>query len=244
MAASGEPYSTAARELGATGPGSDPAAAGKIVERANSTLAAPRARIEVRTDRDFSQVPGRRERRRPSPAVRLIRFAANAAWTRFSPGMDLASAFGHQAGEGFVEPAADRYQIDFGAYALMYVNGLHYGGPPGRMLEANHRHRKERNERNDPLELLRKLRDVTDARYVGHETVRGTPCRSVAVRAGSAEFTIWIDDEHIRRIQAGESWPSFSETRTLELWDFGAEDGSADWTRLPSLRTVEHRPGS
>ena len=68
----------------------------------------------------------------------------------------------------------------------------------------------------------------------------------MAAEADSAEFTIWIDDEHIRRVRsvrnvAGEL-VSASVTRTLELWDFGAADGSADWTRLPDFRTARHSP--
>jgi hypothetical protein len=63
-------------------------------------------------------------------------------------------------------------------------------------------------------------------------TVRGTPCLTIAARAGSAEFTVWIDDEHIRRVQTEESGSSerisLSLRKTLELWDFGAEDVSAD----------------
>lgn len=233
----------------------DPAAADEVVARANSTLAALHARIEIRTDRDIAtRVPGRQERRGPGPVGRLARLAASAAWKRLSPEMDLESAreylgqtFRHQVGEGFVEPAADRYQIIFGGYAVMYVNGQHYGGEPGKPLQANHR---SRNDRGDPLDLLRKLRGVTDARHVGHEAVRGTPCHVVAVSVGPAEFTVWADDEHIRRIQAGDSASAgdagvsstVSSRETLELWDFGTEDGSADWTRLPRLRTAEHMP--
>ncbi len=98
-----------------------------------------------------------------------------------------------------MEPAAARYQIDFGGYAEMYINGQHYGGASGKPLQATNHSRRPA---DDPLDLLRKLRDVTDARHAGHGTVRGTPCRAVAVRAGSAEFTVWLDDEHVRRIQA------------------------------------------
>src|SRR5215469_13578230 len=97
---------------------------------------------------------------------------------------ELIRAFRHQVGEGFVEPAADRYQIDFGGYAVMYVNGQYYGGRSGTALQARNRARKHRHQ---PLDLLRKLRGVTGAEYVGHEMVRGTPCLSVAVRAATAE---------------------------------------------------------
>lgn len=85
---------------------------------------------------------------------------------------------------------------------------------------------------------------MTDIRPAGYETVRGTRCRVVAARAGSAEFTIWIDDEHIRRVRSvwNVAGKPVSVTRTLELWDFGAADGSADWTRLPDFRTAGHSP--
>jgi hypothetical protein len=246
MAASGEPYSTAARRLGAAGPADDLAAADEIVARANNTLAAPRARVEMRVDWDTSRGPERRERHRPGPVRRLAAFAATAVVKRISPETDLASmreefkqGLMHPVGEGFVEPTADRYQIDFGSYAMMQFNGQHYSGASGRPLQARYRSRSLPDE---PLELLKRLCDVTDAREVGRETVRGTPCRAIAARAGSAEFNVWIDDEHIRRVQTEDSGSSerisLSLRKTLELWDFGAEDVSADWTRLPSFRTA------
>jgi hypothetical protein len=52
--------------------------------------------------------------------------------------MDFASVreefkqhFRHSIGEGFVEPTADRYQIDFGGYSQMHFNGQYYGGASG-----------------------------------------------------------------------------------------------------------------
>jgi hypothetical protein len=83
---------------------------------------------------------------------------------------------------------------------------------------------------------------VTDAWYTGEETLRGTVCRSAAARAGSAELSVWIDDEHVRRIQiedraSGES-SSAGKKLTLELWDFGVPVDSLDWSRLPSFGTL------
>jgi hypothetical protein len=255
MAASGEPYNAAARKLDAARPVDEPAVADEVVARANSTLATPRARIEVRMDRDITSSRSRPRRRLPRPVARLARLAADAAWKRISPEADLASVredfkqhFQHPIGEGFAEPTADQYQIDFGGYAQMHFNGQYYGGASGKPLRANHHQKPPDDPLDEPLEFLRKLRDVTDARHVGHETVRGTPCRVVAAQAGSVEFTIWIDDEHIRRIQS--VWSGLDErvngsvTRTLELWDFGSADGSSDWTHLPSFRTVGHSPES
>jgi hypothetical protein len=238
MDASGEPYSTAARKLDAAGPALAPVTAGEIIARVNSTLTSPRARIEIRMDRDIDWVPGRQERDRPGPAGRLATFAGEAVWKLIFK----QQRFMHLAGEGFIEPAASRYQIDFGGYAMMHFNGQHYSGAPGRQLRSRHRTENPSENPFEPLEVLGKLRDVTDARQIGHETVRGTPCRAIAVRAGSAEFTVCIDDEHVRRIQTEDSITgeraSTSTRYTLELWDFGAEDGPADWTHLPSFRTA------
>jgi hypothetical protein len=264
MAASGEPYTVAARQLdaardgtardgtasaetvrGETASAGDPALTAEIIARANATLAVPRARIEVRVDRDLNWPRVRLRPRVPRPVARLARFAAEAAWKLISTEMDLASAgeelkrnFQHLTGEGFVEPAADRYQLDFGGYAEMHFDGEYYGGPSGRPLRANN-HQK-------PLELLRKLRDATGARHAGHETVRGTPCRVVAVQAGPLELTVWTDDEHVRRVQS--EWKVLGDRangsvlRTLELWDFGAAGGPADWTRLPDFRSAASGP--
>lgn len=253
MDASGEPYSTAARELGAARAAGDPAAADEvIIARVNRTLASPGARIEMRTDWGSRWGLGRQERHRPGPVGRLATFAAKAVVKRISPETDLASVreklrqgLLHPAGEGFIEPAADRYRIAFGEFAVMKFNGQHYRGASGESLEARHRSEEFPGA---PLELLRRLRDVTDARQVGHETVRGTPCQIIAARVGAAEFTVWIDDEYIRRVQTKQGGSSeridLSLTKTLELWDFGAEDVSADWTHLPSFRTAEHRTTS
>jgi hypothetical protein len=115
-----------------------------------------------------------------------------------------------------------------------------FGGPSGALLRANNRVRRALPPEDDPLELLRLLRDVTRARYSGAESLRGTPCDAVAVLAGSAELTVWIDDEHVRRIQSEWRGPGprrgGSVTLAFELWDFGVPVGSLDWSRLPSFR--------
>jgi hypothetical protein len=171
-------------------------------------------------------------------------------WKRVSPEMDFASArqefrhrLEHSVGEGFVEPAAGRYQIDFGYYAIMRFNGQHYSGASGMPLQGRHRSKAQQDE---PLELLARLRGATDARDVGDETVRGVPCRAVTVSAGAGEYTVCVDEEHIRRVRSKESGPGerpgASITRTLDLWDFGVQDSPADWTHLPSFRTPEEGP--
>ena len=243
MAASGEPYNVAARKLAGTGPTGDAVDVGEIIARANSTLAEPSARIELRVDRHIVR-PERRERRRPGPAGRLARLAAKAAWGRIVPEADAArlrDAFMHPAGEGFCEPTADRYLIDNGGYAQMCIDGRYFGGPPGHPLQARHREHRPPTGGNEPLGVLRALREVTDARLIGDEAVRGTACRAVAVTAGSAELTVWVDDQHVRRVRSEEhsSRPDFSLSTitTLELWDFGVPVDSLNWSRLPSFRT-------
>jgi hypothetical protein len=158
-------------------------------------------------------------------------------------------AFLHLSGEGFLEPAADRYQVDYGAYTQMYFNGQLWGGPPGAPLRANNRDRRQ-GQVSDPLRLLRLLRAASQARYCGEETLRGTPCRTVAVRAGAAAFTVWIDDEYVRQIRpeyrgrgARHSGPAKTTetgttktTEAFEFWDFGVPADSLDWSHLPSFR--------
>ncbi len=59
----------------------------------------------------------------------------------------------------------------------------------------------------------------------------------VEVRAGSTQLTVWIDDEHVRRMRFEEHSsggpPSVSRTMTYELWDFGPPAEPLDWSRLP-----------
>ena len=237
MAARGERYSVAARKLAASR-GDDPAIGRAVIACATSTLAAPSARIEVRLDTKFI-----RPERRPGPLGRLTRFAAKAAWQRIAPAVDAADlrdAFKHVLGEGFIEPAADRYLIDYGDYAQMFVDGKRFGGQSGQPLRPRNRDRGAPDQLGDPLALLRLMREAADARHIGDETVRDAICRMVTVRAGSSEFTVWIDDEYIRRIQsedrASKGDSGVSRRRTHELWDFGVSVDSLDWSRLPSFR--------
>lgn len=245
MAASAEPYSVAARKLAGAEPepASDGAPVREIVARAESTLAAASARLELRVDNDIVRPEGPGPRR-PGPIGRVARRAAKAAWERFAPGVParfVRDAFTHLVGEGFVEPAAGRYMIDFGGYAQMSVDGERFGGAPGQPLQARHRIRRPP-QPDDPLELLRQLHGVTGARPAGDETLRGTPCHRAVVRTGRAELTVWTDDEHIRQIQIEEhsrgERASVTQTRTVELWDIGVPVDSPDWSRLPSLRPL------
>ena len=246
MAVSGEAYSVAARKLDAPPPARDTAVR-EVIARANATLTAPGARFEYRRETDVA-VREPREQPRPGPVGRLARRAAGALWGRLSPEVDAAQlgamfreAFLHLSGVGFLEPAADRYQVDYGAYTQMYFDGQLWGGPPGAPLRANNRDRRP-GQVSDPLRLLRVLRAATQARYLGEETLRGTPCRTVAVRAAGAAFTVWIDDEHVRQIQPEyrgrgrrHSGPP-KVTEQFEFWDFGVPADSLDWSHLPSFR--------
>jgi hypothetical protein len=56
MAASGEPYSVAARKLGSTEAADEAAARDEVIARAEATLAASSARFEVR--KEVTVVPG------------------------------------------------------------------------------------------------------------------------------------------------------------------------------------------
>lgn len=243
MAADGEPYSVAARKLAANVPTGGTGTVREIIVRATSTLAEASARIEFRVDFDVV-VPEPRARRRPGLVARLARRAAKAAWTRLAPDVDVADlqeAFAHQVGVGFVEPVADRYLIDYGSYAVMRAGDKSFGGRSGSLLQARHRHRRARERSDDPLRLLRLVQDATDAQQVGDQTLRETLCRVVAVRPGPAEFTVWVDDQHIRKIQYQESasgnWASVSKKHAVELWDFGVPVGWLDWSRLPSFQS-------
>ena len=239
MAASGEPYSVAARGPGAAPPDGGAETISEVIARAEATLAAPSARIEWRIDTDVTH-PERPRRRRRGPVARL----ATAAWKRLAPGVDAADlrdAFRHQHGEGFLEPAAGRYQVDYRAYAQARVDGRRYAGLSGSPLGPRFRDDRPREEHDDPLGLLEMVRAGTDARQAGAEAVRGAMCRKVAVRAGSAKLTVWIDDDHIRRVRYAECAPgpdtAVVRSWTLELWDFGVPADSLDWSRLPSFRT-------
>lgn len=258
MAASGEPYSVAAHKLDVTPPGD--AVVDEVIARMNATLAAQSAWFEYRRDtestsperverreREQAKQREQRQRPRPGPVRRLARRAASAVWDRFSPevsptefGGMLRESFLHYAGVGFAEPAADRYQVDYGGYAELRADGQLWGGPSGAPLRAGNRSRGTEPV-SDLLGLLRLLRGVTQARYTGEETLRGMPCRTAAVQAGSDAYMVWIDGEHVRQIQyerhggsrRGGSW---TVTTTFELWDLGVPADPLDWSHLPRFR--------
>ena len=99
----------------------------------------------------------------------------------------------------------------------------------------------------DPLELLLRLQSVTGARYAGKETIRETRCRKATVSDGTARFTVWVDGEHVRQVQAvaaktrtmqikgdGTATVTIEVTVTVELRDFGPPASSLDWTGFSS----------
>jgi hypothetical protein len=242
MAADGEPYNVAARKL--TNP-SVPVSAGEIIARTDATLAAPSARIEFRVD--LARTESGPAPRRPGPIGRLVARSARAALARFA-GEDAASlgeAFAHPVAAGFIEPAAARYLLDYGHYATMSVDGKRLGGRSGALVQGRHPDRHAPEPYSDPLVLLRLPHSATGARPVGDETLRGTPCRMIAVTTPDpAGLTVWIDDEHIRQVRYEELMEHVSRTTTLELWDFGVPVDSLDWSRLPSFRTPGQGPAS
>jgi len=241
MAGTGEPYSVAARRLGGPEPADGEAAVRAVIACARKTLASPSARIEVRSDWEILWPEGGS---RLNVIGKLARFAARSVVKRVQPEVELETSmaelrdtFMHTVSEGFIEPASGRYLTDFGGYAQMVTDGKYFSGRSGRPLAGR---KGEKLASRDPVAVLRQLQDVTDARYSGDETVRGTQCRVAAVSSGPAEFTVWMGEEYIHRIQSEERASGRStvvRTVTIELWDFDVPVGSIDWSRLPSFRT-------
>jgi hypothetical protein len=242
MAASGEPYSVAARKLGSTGAADEAAARHEVITRAETTLAASSARFEVRKEvtADPATAPTQ-DQRRHGPFKRLAGSAVKTAWEHMVPERDrtrLRTAASGMA-RGIIEPSARRFQHhqvwqDFGSLALaMVITQPELGGTPDAHVE-----------REDPLELLMRLRSVTAARYAGDETIRDARCRKIAVTVSGSTgvFTVWADNEHVRQIQAVT--PKKTErivvtvlattTVTAQLWDFGVPVDSMDWPALPA----------
>lgn len=247
------------------GPAGDQAVVREVIARLDSTLAAASARVELRFGGEdpppgIADLPPGREDHAPGPVGRLVASAVRLAWERLAAEKFRAWWHDLQASlvyAGFAEPAAGRYQVSNGKDATVYTGGQHYTGSPGQPLREGRHSASVPSYRNDPLAWLRLLRGVTEARYTGEETLRGTPCRTVLLskvvrelRLASrpaiseeednpAEFTVWLDEHHVRQIETDLSSPGDrgSVTKILELWDFGVPVDSLDWTRFPG------RPG-
>lgn len=248
MAAGGEPYSVAARKLGATG-GADEAARDEVIARVEATLAAASARYEVRIQVTADPVTApARDGHRPGPFRRLADASVTAAWDRIVPeqARTRLSTASRGTARGIIEPSALRFQHhqvrqDYGMPGmLMALRPLEGDLAPEAYGAAG----------QDPLELLMRLRPVTAARYAGEETIREARCRKITVTVSSAMalFTVWTDDEHVRQIQAVT--PRTTERLvatvlattmvTAQLWDFGVPVDSVDWPPLspPSRRAL------
>jgi hypothetical protein len=243
MAASGEPYSVAARKLGSTGAADEAAARDEVITRVETTLAVSSARFEVRKEVVADPATASvRDQRRLGPFKRLSGSAVKTARDHMVPeqARTRLRTAGSGMANGIIEPSARRFQHhqvrqDLGTLALaMVITRPELG--KDRMPNAHV-------EREDPLELLIRLRSVTAARYAGDETIREARCRKIAVTVSgsTAGFTVWVDDEHVRQIQAVtlESRERVvvtvlaTTTVTAQLWDFGVPVDSMDWPPLP-----------
>ena len=204
MAASGEPYSVAARKLGGTGAADEAAARVEVITRLEATLAATSARFEVR--KEMTADPGTlsaKDRRRHGPLTRLADSAAKTAWDHAMPeqARTRLRTAGPGTARGIIEPSARRFQRhqvewDPGMLALtMFISR------PRRGLDSVP---NAHVEKEDPLDLLIRLRSVTAAWYAGDETVREARCRKIAVTVNgtTAGCTVWVDNEHVRQIRA------------------------------------------
>jgi hypothetical protein len=265
MAVSGEPYSVAARNVGAAAR-PEVAAVAEIIACTRTTWAEPSARIAHRSHFEVTRTEPRAS---PGPVGRLVVLAGKALWERVSGGADVR----HAAAEGFLEPAARRYMLDFGWYAEIGADGVTFGGRSGRSLQGL---RPSSKHEGDVLWLLELLAGTTDARLEETETLRGTPCRKHALhvdvaRAAAAggrtelpppsglnstqppvlELTVWIDGRHIRQVRFVDRLPkdrqpghpvSGGKVLTLEIWDFGVAVQKLDWSRLPTFRSPPPSP--
>jgi hypothetical protein len=249
MAASGEPYSVAARKLGGTGAADEAAALDEVVTRVEATLAVSSARFEVHKEVTADPAADQ-DRHRRGPFKRLAGSAAKTAWDHIVPeqARTRLRTAGPGMARGIIEPSARRFQHhqvkqDSGMLALtMFISRPQQGldSIPNAHVE-----------KEDPLELLTRLRSVTAARYAGDETVREARCRKIAVTVSgtTAVCTVWVDNEHVRQIRAvtpatepGVVTVLVTTAVTAQLWDFGVPVDTVDWPPLPPLRSPRPRP--
>lgn len=238
MAASGESYSVAARKLGSSAAAGE-GARGVVIARVEAMLATASARIEVRKVVTAGPATAP-DRDRHGPFRRLAGVAVRGGWHAVPERARTLSS----SVMGVIGPSAGRFEYvvfkqQLGAYSALaqVALGLDAGHAPGLGTPGI--------PGGEPLELLMRLRPVTAARYAGEETVRGARCRMVAVTAGGtpAVLTAWVDDEHVRQIQAVTSKKARGITATVtattivtaQLWDFGVPVDSMDWRRPSAL---------
>ena len=245
MAASGEPYSVAARKLGRTGAAGE-AARDEVITRMEATLAAPSATIEVR--KQITVGPAAARDRPRGPFRRLADAAVRGGWNRVVPEQARTPLRTASAGSalGVIEPSARRFQyVVFRQCRYSALAQLALGPDMALGLDADPAQGAHSAPREDPLELLMRLRPVTTARYAGEETVRGARCRKIAVTAGGtpAALTVWVDGEHVRQVQAVTSTKAkriavtvvATTTVTAQLWNFGVPVDSVDFRRPSAL---------
>ena len=245
MAASGEPYSAAARKLGRTGAAGE-AARDEVITRMEATLAAPSATIEVR--KQITVGPAAARDRPRGPFRRLADAAVRGGWNRVVPEQARTPLRTASSGSalGVIEPSARRFQyVVFRQCRYSALAQLALGPDMALGLDADPAQGAHSAPREDPLELLMRLRPVTTARYAGEETVRGARCRKIAVTAGGtpAALTVWVDGEHVRQVQAVTSTKAkriavtvvATTTVTAQLWDFGVPVDSVDFRRPSAL---------
>lgn len=244
-----------------SGPGEvtgGPQAAREIIACAERTLAAASARIEVHVERKTPpgwQPPGAG---RLGIGLRVLRglgpLRSQVSWRVIHGRWPEYPV----AGEGFIEPARGRYMIDYGSFALLLADGKLGVGRPGRPLRSAATLPAE----IWPVQvlwLLRLLPAATDARLEGSGTLHGTVCQKLAahldmaralattvggVRTPAGErhgdlkglpVTVWIDGQHVRRIEFQHSLsPSLRQH---------AQPSESQQPRSPTLRQCVRRTG-
>jgi hypothetical protein len=248
MAASGEPYSVAARQLGRRGAAGE-AARDEVITRVEATLAAASAMIEVCKEITVGPAAApTRDRLRYGPFRRLADAAVRGGWNHVVPEQARTPLRTASSGSalGVIEPSARRFQyVVFKQQSYSALAQLALGLDMALGLDAGPAQSAHSAPGEDPLELLIRLRPVTTARYAGEETVREARCRKIAVTAGGtpAALTVWVDGEHVRQIQAVTSKKTkriaatvaATTTVTAQLWDFGVPVDSMDLRRPSAL---------
>ena len=248
MAASGEPYSVAARKLGRTGAAGE-AARDEVITRVEATLAAAGARIEVRKEITVGPAAAPTlDRPRYGPFRRLAGAAVRGGWNHVVPEQVRAPLRTASSGSalGVIEPSARRFQfVVFRQWRYSALAQVALGVDMALGLDAGPPQSAHSAPGEDPLELLMRLRPVTTASYAGEETVRGARCRKIAVTADGtpAALTVWVDGEHVRQIRAVTSKKEkriavtvvTTTTVTAQLWDFGVPVDSVDFRRPSAL---------
>lgn len=232
-------------------------AVNKILACAERTLAAGSARVMLHLQWKFPPgQPGRGRRR--STTWRVATGVGKLVFKAWLERMGQGGELGHLTGTGFIEPGRGRYMIDCGAFALLFADGKLLSGRSGRPLRTLPPH-PVRAQQEKVFWLLKLLPGTTNARQEASETLHGTVCQKLAAhvdmaRASAASgaglhspaverfedlqalpVTVWIDGQHIRRIEFQPTGPS--QLTALDLWDFGVPVDELDWSRLPTFRS-------